>query len=118
MQKRSKKTQKTQTKTQTKSQTKTLTKAHDYVAVILAEAMEQAQECQIMLKSNDIPAIIKDHQDKLMDTTGFAVMVPENFADEAQVIIESMDIYDDFGDFALEDEDTDGFDGDLYDEEV
>ena len=109
MQKRSKKTQKTQTKT--------LTKAHDYVAVILAEVMEQAQECQIMLKSNDIPAIIKDHQDKLMDTTGFAVMVPENFADEAQVIIESMDIYDDFGDFTLEDEDSDGFDGDLYDEE-
>jgi hypothetical protein len=112
MQKRSKKTQ----KTQTKSQTKTLTKTRDYVAVILAEAMEQAQECQIMLKSNDIPAIIKDHQDKLMDTTGFAVMVPENFADEAQVIIESMDIYDDFSDFALEDEDADVFDGDLYDE--
>ena len=105
MEKRSKKTQKTQTK------------AHDYVAVILAEFMEQAQECQIMLKSNDIPAIIKDHRDKLMDTTGFAVMVPENFADEAQVIIESMDIYDDFSDFALEDEDSDIFDGDLYDEE-
>lgn len=118
MQKRSKKTQKTQTKTQTKLQTKTLTKARDYVAVILAEVMEQAQECQIMLKSNDIPAIIKDHQDKLTDATGFAVMVPENFADEAQVIIESMDIYDDFGDFALEDEDFDGFDSDLYDEEV
>ena len=113
MEKRSKKTQ----KTQTKSRTKTLTKANDYVAVILAEFMEQAEECQIMLKSNDIPAIIKDHHDKLMDTTGFAVMVPENFADEAQVIIESMDIYDDFSDFALEDEDTDGFDGDLYDEE-
>jgi len=114
MEKRSKKTQKTQTKSQTKTQSNT----HDYVAVILAEVMEQAQECQIMLRSNDIPAIIKDHQDKLMDTTGFAVMVPENFADEAQVIIESMDIYDDFGDFALEDEDADGFDGDLYDEEV
>jgi hypothetical protein len=113
MEKRSKKTQ----KTQTKSRTKTMTKTHDYVAVILAEFMEQAQECQIMLKSNDIPAIIKDHQDKLMDTTGFAVMVPENFADEAQVIIESMDIYDDFSDFALEDEDSDGFDGNLYDEE-
>jgi len=113
MEKRSKKTQ----KTQTKSQTKTMTKANDYVAVILAELMEQAQECQIMLKSNDIPAIIKDHQDKLTDTTGFAVMVPENFADEAQVIVESMDMYDDFSDFALEDEDADGFDGDLYDEE-
>jgi hypothetical protein len=113
MEKRSKKTQ----KTQTKSQTKTLTKANDYVAVILAELMEQAQECQIMLKSNDIPAIIKDHRDKLMGTTGFAVMVPENFADEAQVIIESMDIYDDFNDFTLEDEDADGFDDDLYDEE-
>ena len=113
MEKRSKKTQKTQTKSQTKTQSNT----HDYVAVILAEVIEQAQECQIMLRSNDIPAIIKEHQDKLMDTTGFAVMVPENFADEAQVIIESMDIYDDFGDFALEDEDSDGFDGDLYDEE-
>jgi hypothetical protein len=113
MEKRSKKTQ----KTQTKSQAKTLTKAHDYVAVILAEFMEQAEECQIMLKSNGIPAIIKDHRDKLMDTTGFAVMVPENFADEAQVIIESMDIYDDFSDFALEDEDADSFDDDLYDKE-
>ena len=117
MEKRSKKAQKTQTKTQTKSQTKPQSNTHDYVAVILAEVIEQAQECQIMLRSNDIPAIIKEHQDKLMDTTGFAVMVPENFADEAQVIIESMDIYDDFSDFALEDEDSDGFDGDLYDEE-
>ena len=113
MEKRSKKTQ----KAQTKSQTKTLTKDHDYVAVILAEVMEQARECQILLKSNNIPAIIKDHHDKLTDITGFAVMVPEDFADEAQVIIESMDIYDDFNDFALEDEDSDIFDDDLYDEE-
>ncbi len=101
---------------QTKVQTKPQTKAHDYVAVTLAEDIEQARECQTLLKSNEIPTIIKEHQDKSMDAISFAVMVPEDFADEAQVIIESMDAYDEFSDFTLEDEEADDFDGDLYDD--
>jgi hypothetical protein len=46
----------------------------------------------------------------------YAIMVPEECADEATVIIESQDAYDDFYDFALED-DKDDFDVDFFDDE-
>ena len=41
-------------------------------------------------------------------------MVPEDFLDEAHVIIESQNAYDDFYDFAIEDED---FASDLFEDE-
>ena len=45
-------------------------------------------------------------------------MVPEDFLDEAHVVIESQDAYDDFYDFAMEDEDDLDFDADLLDDEL
>jgi hypothetical protein len=44
-------------------------------------------------------------------------MVPEEFLDEAHVVIESQDAYDDFYDLALEDTDANEFDSDIFDEE-
>ena len=44
-------------------------------------------------------------------------MVPEEYIDEAHVVIESQQAYDDFYDFALEEENEEDFDEDFFDDE-
>ena len=105
MAKRSKKTQKSQTK------------LRELVIVAFAEDLDQAKDYETLLKNNYIPAIINEQNDESTNTKCFAVMVPEDFLDEAHVVIESQDAYDDFYDFTLEDEENDDFDSDLFDEE-
>ena len=53
-----------------------------------------------------------------MSTKGIAVMVPEDSLDEAHVVIESQDAYDDFYDLALEDEEDNDFDSGLFEDEL
>ena len=106
MAKRSKKNQKSQTKLQ------------DFVVVTFIDDLEQAKEYESLLKTNDIPAVINEQSEQSGGTNGIAVMVPEDFLDEAHVVIESQDAYDDFYDFALEeDEADDDFDSDLFEDE-
>ena len=106
MAKRSKKNQNSQAKLQ------------DFVVVTFVEDLEQAREYETLLKNNDIPAVISEQNEPSMGTKGIAVMVPEEFLDEAHVVIESQDAYDDFYDFALEEEETDDdFDSDLFEDE-
>jgi hypothetical protein len=88
-----------------------------YVVVAFAEDMEQAREYKSLLEANDIPAVISEHDAHAIDTKEITVMVPEEFLDEAHVVIESQQAYDDFYDFALEDENDSDFDGDLFDED-
>ncbi|MHC4395991.1 MAG: hypothetical protein ACYS1A_10095 [Planctomycetota bacterium] len=83
--------------------------------VTFTEDFEVARDYEILLKNNDIPAMIKE-QHESTDDRGFAVMVPEDYLDEAHVIIESQDAYDDFYDSTLEDQDEDDFDSDLFDD--
>ncbi len=98
MAKRSKKGQKSQAKLE------------GYVVVAFAEDMEQATEYKSLLEANDISATITEPQAHEIGTKEIAVMVPEEFLDEAHVIIESQHAYDDFYDFALEGEDEGDFD--------
>ena len=93
---------------------KSQSKLHEFVVVTVAEDLQQARDYETLLKSNDIPATIKEHDQSISDE-GLAVMVPEEFLDEAHVVIESQDAYDDFYDLALEDEDNDDFESDLFD---
>ncbi|OHB65123.1 MAG: hypothetical protein A2Y77_02410 [Planctomycetes bacterium RBG_13_62_9] len=89
----------------------------DVVVVTVVDDMEQAREYETLLRLNDIPAIIKEQLDPAGNKIGIAILVPEDFLDEAHVVIESQDAYDDFYDFSLdEDEDAD-FDADLLDDE-
>jgi ferredoxin-fold anticodon binding domain-containing protein len=92
MAKRSKKNQKSQAKLK------------DFVVVTFAEDMEQAREYETLLRVNDIPAIIREQADPSLAAKSVAIMVPEDCLDEAHVVIESQDAYDDFYDFALENE--------------
>lgn len=83
-------------------------RVQELVVVAFADDMEQARDYETLLKNNDIPAIIREQRDDSSDKERVAVLVPEEFVDEAHVVIESQDAYDDFYDFALdEQEDSD-----------
>ena len=106
MAKRTKKTEKTQSNMQ------------GLVVVTLTKDLEQAREYEILLKVNDIPAMISEQEDPSIDSNDIAVMVPEEYLDEAHVIIESQDAYDDFYDFASEEtEDISDPDGPFFEDE-
>jgi hypothetical protein len=97
---------------------KSQTNLPELITVTFAENMEQAKEYETLLEANGIPATIKEQGGESADTDGIAVMVPEDYLDEAHVVIESQDAYDDFYDFALEDEDEDegDFDSELFED--
>lgn len=88
-----------------------------YVVVAFAEDMEQATEYQSLLQANDISAIITEHDEHAIGSKEIAVMVPEEFLDEAHVIIESQHAYDDFYDFALENDDDGDFDDNFFEDD-
>ncbi len=107
-----------------KKSQKSRTNLQELVAVTLAEDMEQAEEYKTLLEANDIPTTIREQSEGSADTAygkakSIAVMVPEDYLDEAHVVIESQDAYDDFYDFALEDEDEDegDFDSELFEDD-
>ena len=104
MTKRSRKGQKPQAKVQ------------GYVVVTFAEDLDQAKDYESLLNVNDVPVAIEEQQDQ-MGNSEIAVMVPEEFLDEAHVIIESQDAYDDFYDFAMDDEDEGDFGGDIFEDD-
>ena len=91
-------------------------KTNEYVAIAYVEDIDEAKNYESLLKASDIPAIIKEQNEQTMDMKNIVVMVPEDFIDEAHVVIESQDAYDDFYDFALEDNEGDDFDADFLEE--
>jgi hypothetical protein len=105
MAKRSKKGQKSQAKLE------------GYVVVAFAEDMEQATEYKSLLEANDIPALISEHDEQAIGSKEIAVMVCEEYLDEAHVVIESQNTYDDFCDFAMDEDEESDFDGDFLEDE-
>jgi len=99
-----------------KKDQKSQAKVKEFVVVTFVDDLEQAREYETLLRVNDIPAVIKEQLDPSMSAKGIAIMVPEDFLDEAHVVIESQDAYDDFYDFALEDEDEGDIDHDLFED--
>ena len=93
------------------------TKVKEFVTVVFAADAEQANEFQALLQSNDIPVKIVEKTEQTNGEGSFAVMVAEDFVDEAYVIIESQDAYDDFYDLALEEQDDLDFDSDFFDDD-
>jgi hypothetical protein len=89
-------------------------KEAEYVAVAILDDVAQARDYQQLLEENEIPVhLLEDYEHE--GAGSVAVMVPEEMADEAQVVIESQDAYDDFYDLALDEEMVD-FDDMLDDE--
>ncbi len=92
-------------------------KLEGYVVVAFAEDMEQATEYKSILEANDISATITEPEAHEIGSKEIAVMVREEFLDEAHVIIESQHAYDDFYDFAMDDEDNGDFDDDFFEDD-
>jgi len=90
----------------------------EFVVVTYAKDWDQAKDYETLLKNNDIPAVVKEQSHHDVDNNGIAVLVAEDFIDEAHVVIESQDAYDDFYDLALNDEDETEFDGNFFDEDL
>jgi hypothetical protein len=105
MVRRSKKTQKSQAS------------LDGYVVIAFAEDIEQAMEYKTLLDSNDVPTMVREQAEQSETSQEIAVMVPEEYIDEAHVIIESQQAYDDFCDFTLGDDSETDLDDDLYEEE-
>jgi predicted TIM-barrel fold metal-dependent hydrolase len=81
--------------------------------VATASTIDEAKENELLLKNNDIPAMVKQRPNEFGEGTHYAVLVPEDMADEAHVIIESQDAYDDFYDLGLNDESEDDLEGEI-----
>ena len=73
----------------------------DYAIVCFLEDAEQANDYVALLEANDVPAVVQQ-PGKESDEESFVVLVPEEYVDEAHVVIESQSSYDEFGD--LDDE--------------
>jgi hypothetical protein len=89
----------------------------EYVVVAFVDDMEQAKEYETLLRLNDIPATIKEQLDGGADGKAVAILVPEEFLDEAHVVIESQDAYDDLCDYTMDEEEDLDFGGDMMDED-
>jgi len=87
---------------QKKKSQQSSTALHDFVTVAFAEDMELAKQYKRMLDECDIPAAISDTNDS-SHAPGIAVMVPEDYLDEAHILIESRSSNDSFYDLALSD---------------
>jgi hypothetical protein len=92
-------------------------KVKEYVVVAFVDDMEQAKEYETLLRLNDIPAVIREQLDGGAEGKAVAIMVPEDFLDEAHVVIESQDAYDDLCDYTMDEEEDLDFDSDLLDED-
>ncbi len=101
----------------TQKSRKSQSNLQELVIVTFAEDLEEAKEYETLLEANDIPATIREQGGESADIKGIAVMVPEDYLDEAHVVIESQDAYDDFYDFGLEDEDEGDFDSELFEDD-
>ena len=96
---------------------KSETNLEGYVVVAFAEDMDQAKEYKSLLEASDIPAIVREQGEQVIGSPEIAVMVSEEYIDEAHVVIESQHAYDDFYDFAMEEDDESDFDGDFLDDD-
>jgi hypothetical protein len=87
---------------------KTQSNLDELVVIAYAEDLEQARDFETLLKNNDIPVMVKQQESEISGRRSIAVMVPEEYVDEAHVVIESQSAYDDFYDLTVDDEEQFG----------
>ena len=78
----------------------------EFATVAFAEDIDLAEQYKKLLGDNDIPAAIKTQPGSSAAFPGIAVMVPEDYLDEAHVIIESDGVCDDFFDAVFHGQDS------------
>ena len=88
----------------------------ELVVVATSSTLDEARDYETLLKNNDIPAMVKERSNEFGEGTHYAIYVPDDMADEAHVVIESQDAYDDFYDFGLDEENEDDLEGDIFED--
>ena len=88
----------------------------ELVVVATSSEIDEVKEIETLLKNNDIPAMVKQRPNEFGEGSHYAVYVPDDMADEAHVVIESQDAYDDFYDFGLDEENEDDLEGDIFED--
>jgi hypothetical protein len=91
----------------------------ELIVVATANSMDEAKDYESLLKNNDIKAVVKKQQDEFTENRRYVVMVQEDLADEANVIIESQNSYDDYdtdSDSDPDDISEDDLEGDVFDD--
>jgi hypothetical protein len=83
--------------------TSRLEKTQGYQMCAFSEDLEEAKEFRCLLRENGISSLIK-RKTLSGDVAGFAVFVPEDDMDEAQVLLESHSAYSDFYELAFEED--------------
>jgi hypothetical protein len=73
----------------------------DYVTAAVAEDIDLANEYRDVLAENNIPAVTAARKSYSSAGSAIAVMVPENYLQQAQEIIESRQEFDHFIDDAF-----------------
>ncbi len=91
------------------------TSLKEFVTVAFAEDMELAKDYKKLLNDENIPVAIKNQTDSSSGFRGIGVLVPEEYLDEAHVLIESQGVYTDFYDMVFGDND---FEDDDMDDDV
>ena len=86
-----------------------------FVTVAFAEDIDLANQYKDLLNESDIPAAVKTRPDPEVSFQGIAVMVPEDYLDEAHVIIANQSSMGDFYDLAFSEDDYDDTDKGFYD---
>ncbi|MBN1124899.1 MAG: hypothetical protein JXA82_07820 [Sedimentisphaerales bacterium] len=89
----------------------------EFVTVAFAEDVDLAKQYKKLLNDSNIPAAVKTGPDPGSSFPGVAVMVPEEFLDEAHLLIESEGACSDFYDMVFHEEDDDILEDELYDED-
>ncbi|MGA2680059.1 MAG: hypothetical protein ABSF37_12290 [Sedimentisphaerales bacterium] len=88
----------------------------ELVVVATSSSLDEAKDCETLLKNNDIPAMVKERANEFGEGFHYAVYVPDDMADEAHVVIESQDAYDDFYDLGFDEENEDDLEGDIFED--
>jgi len=73
----------------------------EYVTIAFAEDIELAREYKAMLAEHGIAAVVKSQGQSEEGYSGIAVMVPEEWVDEAYAMVSREASYDDFFDAAF-----------------
>jgi hypothetical protein len=101
----------------TRKSSKAQTSTKELVVVATANSMDEARDYEVLLRNNDIKSVIKKQQDEFTEDLRYVVMVHEDLADEANVIIESQNSYDDYDlDLDSDDISEDDLEGDVFDD--
>jgi hypothetical protein len=101
----------------TRKNGKTQSNTKELIVVATANTIDEARDYETLLRNNGIKAVMKKQQDEFTEDLRYVVMVQEDLADEANVIIESQNSYDDYEQDCDSDDITeDDLEGDVFDD--